>query len=176
MTVSLTHLVPSSKTSRDHTIASLTEFAHSFANTPVDVGDKNTIPLFCKTSKSLKNADIVITKPDKINGVVLLDMSDYFLNLEMIVKDRSKFMYLGPCNKYDKATKFEMKLNRILKELRDKSEIEEEVYNQIRSTGLSRPCLYGLLKRLSSPIHPFHDWLSTTQLRAISVPTVTTCL
>ena len=43
MTLYLTQLVPSSKTKRYHTIASLTELAHSFANTPVEVGDKNTL-------------------------------------------------------------------------------------------------------------------------------------
>ena len=64
----------------------------------------------------------------------------------MIVKDRSKFMYMGPCNKYDKTTKFEKKLNRILKELRDKSERGEEVYSQIRSAGASRPRFHGLPK------------------------------
>ena len=70
--------------------------------------------MFRKALKSLRNADI-ITKPDKGNGVVLLDRSDYFSKLEMIVKDRSKFMHLGPSNKYDKTAQIEMKLNRVLK-------------------------------------------------------------
>ena len=83
MAVSLTHVVPSSKTNRDHTTVRLTELAHSFANTPVDVGEKNTLPLFRKALKSLRNADIIITKPDKGNGVVLLDRSDYFSKLEI---------------------------------------------------------------------------------------------
>ena len=39
-----------------------------------------------------------------------------------------------------------MKLNKVLKELRDKSEIEEGVYNLIRSTGASRLRLYGFSK------------------------------
>ena len=65
----------------------------------MNVGDKNTLPLFRKALKSLRNADIIITKPDKGNGVVLLDRSDYFSKLEMMVKDLSKFMYLGPSNK-----------------------------------------------------------------------------
>ena len=46
-----------------------------------------------------------------------------------IVKDHSKFMYLEPSNKYDKTAQVEMKLNKVLKELRDKSEVEVEVHN-----------------------------------------------
>ena len=73
--------------------------AHSFANTPADLGDNNTLSLFRMALKSLRNADIIITKPDNGKGVVLLDRSDYFSKLEMMVKDLSKFMYLGPSNK-----------------------------------------------------------------------------
>ena len=120
MDVSLTHLVPSSKTNRDHMIARLTDMVHSFSST-----DRNTLTLFRKALKSLRNTGIVITKPDKENGVILLDRSDYFSKLEMIVKDRSKFMLLGPSNKYDTTEQVEMKLNKVLNELRDKSKIEE---------------------------------------------------
>ena len=54
MAVSLTHLVPSSKTNRDHTITRFTELAHSFSNTPVEVGDRHTLPLFRKALKALE--------------------------------------------------------------------------------------------------------------------------
>ena len=39
----------------------------------------------------------------------------------MIVKDRSKFMYLGTANKYDKTAQVQVKFNKVLKEVRDKS-------------------------------------------------------
>ena len=47
----------------------------------------------------------------------------------IILKDHSKFMYLSPVNKYDKTAQVDMKLNKVLKELRDKSEVEVEVHN-----------------------------------------------
>ena len=58
-----------------------------------------------------------------------------------------------------------MKLNRLLKELRDKSEIEEEVYNQIRSTGASRPRLYGLPKthKKDCPLRPILSMIGSAQ-------------
>ena len=34
-----------------------------------------------------------------------MDNSDYFSKWEMIAKDHSKFMYLGPANKYNKLPK-----------------------------------------------------------------------
>ena len=55
----------------------------------------------------------------------------------MIVKDCSKFMHLGPANNYDNIAQVKMKLNKVLKELRDKLEIEEKVCSLIRSTGAS---------------------------------------
>ena len=64
----------------------------------------------------------------------------------MIVKHGSKFMNQNPANKYDNTAQVEMKLNKVLKELRDKSDIEEEAYNQKRSTEDSPSHLYGLLK------------------------------
>ena len=41
-----------------------------------------------------------------------------------IVKDHSKFMYLESSNKYDNTAQVDMKLNKVLKELRDKLEVE----------------------------------------------------
>ena len=48
----------------------------------------------------------------------------------IIVKVRSKFTI----NKYDKTAQAQMKLNKVFKKLREKSEVEEEVYNKVRST------------------------------------------
>ena len=38
-----------------------------------------------------KNKDIVLLKPDKGNGVVILDRRDYDLGIQNIIQDRSKF-------------------------------------------------------------------------------------
>ena len=67
-------------------------------------------------------------------------------------------------NKHHKTAQVEMKLNNFLKELRDKSEIENEVCNQIRSTGASRPCLYGLPKtyKKDCPLRPILSMIGFT--------------
>lgn len=50
-----------------------------------------------RVTKSLRNNhNLVITKPDKDAGVVLLDHSDYILKMDSILNDTSKFLKLGP--------------------------------------------------------------------------------
>ena len=49
-----------------------------------------------KVLKNLrKNKDIVLLKPDKGNGVVILDRRDYDLGIQNIIQDRSKFKPLS---------------------------------------------------------------------------------
>ena len=44
---------------------------------------------------SRKNKDIVLLKPDKENGVVILDRRDYDLGIQNIIQDSSKFKPLS---------------------------------------------------------------------------------
>ena len=55
-----------------------------------------------------------------------------------------------------------MKLNKVLKELRDKSGIEEKVYSLMRLTAASRPRLYGLPKPIRKIVlsDPSFPWLT----------------
>ena len=71
----------------------------------------------------------------------------------------------SPANKYDKTAQVEMKLNKVLKELRDKSEVEEEAYNQKRSTADSSPRLYGLPKiyKKDCPLRPIASMIGSAQ-------------
>ena len=58
--------------------------------------------------KSLRtNSDIIITKPDKGSGVVILDKSDYVLKMDKILDDNKKFQRIGPCNANDNTAKIE---------------------------------------------------------------------
>ena len=47
--------------------------------------------------KSLRlNSDIMITKPDKGSGVVILNKTDYLTKMNSILNDSSKFQNIGP--------------------------------------------------------------------------------
>ena len=47
------------------------------------------------------NSDLVITKPDKGAGTVLLNKSDYVAKMMDILDDRTKFECLGSCDQHD---------------------------------------------------------------------------
>ena len=64
-----------------------------------------------------KNKDIVITKPDKGNGVVILDRKLYNNAIEEIISDTSKFEKLNE----DPTLKREASLQRFLRKLKQKT-------------------------------------------------------
>ena len=63
-----------------------------------------------------KNKDIVITKPDKGNGVVILDRKLYNHAIEEIILDTSKFKK----HSEDPTMKHESSLQRCLRKLKQK--------------------------------------------------------
>ena len=111
--------------------------------------------------KSLKDdKDIIITKPDKGRGVVLLNRRDYHNKLQTIINDRSKFKQITT----DKATyllKLEDKLNRLLRSI--KTSIGEPTYNALTSFGSIPGVLYGLPKihKLHIPLRPIISTIGT---------------
>ena len=68
-----------------------------------------------------KNKDIVITKPDKRNGVVILDRGLYNSAMEEIISDSSKFEKLNE----DPTLKREVSLQRFLRKLKQKNFFNE---------------------------------------------------
>ena len=94
--------------------------------------------------KNLKDDDnIVITRPDKGKGVVIMDKTDYTEKMKSILCDTTKFRILKT-NISDHILKLEDKLNRILRTI--KPLIGEFAYNNIYSSGSKPGCLYGLPK------------------------------
>ena len=65
-----------------------------------------------------KDKDIVITKPDKGNGVLILDRKLYNNAIEEIISDTSKFQKLNE----DPTLKCEASLQRFLRKLKQKIE------------------------------------------------------
>ncbi|XP_069995971.1 uncharacterized protein [Penaeus vannamei] len=97
--------------------------------------------------------NIVITKPDKGRGVVILNRDDYFSKLNTILSDSSKFKPIMS----DTAThllKLEDKLNRLLRSIR--TSIGEMTYNLLTISGSRPGRLYGLPKihKIGQPLRP----------------------
>ena len=116
--------------------------------------------------KSLKNDNnLIITKPDKGNGCVLMNKTDYLQKMDAIISDPSKFNLLGPAEQYDKIDKVEKEINKFLKHLLFKNEIDENLFNLIKPVGSVTPRLYGLPKihKNDIPLRPILSMVNSAQ-------------
>ena len=94
------------------------------------------------------NKDIVVTKPDKGNGVVILDQKLYNNAIEGIISDSSKFKKLNE----DPTLKREASLQRFLRKLKQKNFLNEIEYDRLYPSGSAPARIYGTPKmyKLSS--------------------------
>ena len=105
-----------------------------------------------------KNKDIVITKPDKGNGVVILDRKLYNNAIEEIISDSSKFEKLNE----DPTLKREASLQRFLRKLKQKNFFNEIEYDKLYPSGSAPARIYGTPK-----MHKFSSSESFPKLRPI---------
>ena len=142
--------------------ARLSDLAHAYCDTPVDVGDFSMNKESLQAIKSLRsNQDILITKPDKGSGVVIINKKDYVSKMESILNDQSKLCRLGPAPDNDNTVKIESKIQRRLLQMHKDDLLPTGVYEVIRPTGSQRPRMYGLPKIHMKDV-PFRPMLSMT--------------
>ena len=103
-----------------------------------------------------KNDDIIVTKPDKGSGVVLLNKSNYVDKMNKILDDQSKFRRLGPVSSNDNTASIESRLQKRLLDLVKADLMPKWIYDAIRPTGSQRPRKYGLPKahKEGTPLRP----------------------
>ena len=89
--------------------------------------------------KLRKNKDIVITKPDKGNGVVILDRKLYDNTIEEIIPDTSKFEKLNE----DPNLKREASLQSCLLKLKQKNFLNDNEYDKLYPSGSAPARIYG---------------------------------
>ena len=87
-----------------------------------------------KTLNKLRNNNILITKPDKRNGVVIVDRIFYMSTMYGIVNDTSKFLKL----RSDPTIFRENKLQKFLRSLKNKDFFTKDIYDNIYLCGLNR--------------------------------------
>ena len=110
---------------------------------------------FLLLKKLSKNKAIIICRPDKGRGVVILNRHDYVQKMENILSDSSKFVEVGD-PQYNLIFKAEDKINRTIKQLKDKGMLSEQEYQSLYSSGSSFGVLYGLPKvhKSNLPLRP----------------------
>ena len=143
--------------------ARLSDLAHAYYGSFIDLGDFLMTKECIQAIKSLRmNEKILIKKPDKSAGVVILNKNDYNDKMKTILNDTTKFLDLGPVTNKDNTAKTVSRIQRRLLQLRKESLISKQVYKAIRPTGSQRPYMYGLPKihKKNVPLRPI---LSTTE-------------
>ena len=86
----------------------LADLAHLYCDSTIDSGDFTMHKeCFRAISRLRKADDIIITKPDKGSGVVLLNKSDYVYKMKVILDDQSKFKRLGSVSSNDNTLSIE---------------------------------------------------------------------
>ena len=104
-----------------------------------------------------KNKDIIITKPDKGNGVVILDRKLYDNAIQELISDTFKFEKLNE----DPTLKRESSL-RFLSKLKQKNFFNENEYDKLYPSGSAPARIYGTPK-----MHRFSPSDSFPKLRPI---------
>ena len=105
---------------------------------------------------------IVITKPDKGQGVVLLNKSDYVSKMLAILNDNSKFRKVTG-DIFSVILKYEDKLNRCLRKLKDLCIIDDNVFSWLYASGSKPGVMYGLPKvhKNDNPLRPILSAIGT---------------
>ena len=83
-----------------------------------------------KKMKVIQNLrrELVILKPDKGNGIVVISIADYYKSIDHLFFDTSKFRQL----KEDPIQMRLLSLQNFLLKLKNRNEISESIYKQIR--------------------------------------------
>jgi hypothetical protein len=88
-----------------------------------------------KTLKDLQKDDtIVIINPDKGNGIVVLDRTNYISKMHDILSDENKFVPMND-DLVKTTIKREEKVQTFLKKLKNNGVISEEIYKKLVPTG-----------------------------------------
>ena len=162
----LNHHKPQSKEHLERLRAKLYDLSHAYCGTPVDLSDYRMYNECFQTYKALKNnSDIIISRPDKGSGVVILDRSDYVSKMSTILCDNSKFIKIGPASRFDFTAKIEGAIRRRLRSMCKNDFISDSIHDLIRPVGSQRPKLYGLPKthKVDCPLRPILSMLNSPQ-------------
>ena len=104
-----------------------------------------------------KDKSIIVSKPDKGQGVAILNKCDYIAKMESILQDQTIFKPVKSDDNISKLSKFQGFLYR----LKASKQLDDEIYHLTRPTAASTPMLYGLPKLYKDGI-PLRPILAST--------------
>ena len=109
-----------------------------------------------------KDESIIVCKPDKGRGIVILDRTEYEQKMHDLLQDSTKFKSIT-----DDVSKIifrqEDSINNFLRNLKKKGIIEDNLYRDLFVSGCCSGILYGLPKthKIGNPLRPIFSALNT---------------
>ena len=109
-----------------------------------------------------KNKNIIITRPDKGNGIVIMNKQDYHSKMYDILNDQTKFKAVDG-NIYKNTIKLENRVWTFLRKLKSNQVINLKQYDILKPTGSTPGRLYGLPKvhKENTPCRPVLSAINT---------------
>ena len=117
------------------------------------------------------NQEILLSKPDKGAGIVLMNKSDYISKMNTILADQTKFLKM--VKEKDKTHIIEKSISKTLISMKQSGYIDSNTFARIQPKGSVIPRLYGLpkvhkpnvplrpiLDMSNSPYHSLAKWLT----------------
>ncbi|VDO51390.1 unnamed protein product [Schistosoma margrebowiei] len=118
-----------------------------------------------------QNNEVMILRPDKGSGVVLMNKADYVTKMKQILDDQLRFKVNK--SQKDLTDSTEKRINGMLRELLKRKMIGNSTYNDLKPRGSRLPHMYGLpkvhkhdvplrpiLSMINSPYHKVARWLA----------------
>ena len=155
-----------SRTEKQRLHTKLMDSAYSYSGTPIDDGEfRMHRECYVATKNLMNNREIIISRPDKGSGTVLMDRSDYVAKMRTILDCPDKFVELGPASTYDFTSQIESAFQRRLRSLLNGKSITQEIFETIRPVGSQRPKMYGLPKvhKENVPLRPVLSMIGSPQ-------------
>ena len=126
-------------------------------------------PLFSKSDVRLlrdlsKDKNIIICRPDKGQGVVILNKCDYKEKMHQILNDPSKFVEVKDVTPLLSTLRAEGRLNSTINKLKNNSVIDSTLASKLMTSGSCPGIMYGLPKihKPNVPMRPILSANNTT--------------
>ena len=112
-----------------------------------------------------KNKTLIISRPDKGNGIVVMNRDDYVAKMLNIINDNRRFR--RDDKQTDRSMKILHEIKILLKRMTDQQLIDDITAKTLTPTGCSIPRLYGLPKvhKTDAPLRPILSMIGSPQHR-----------
>ena len=143
---------------------SLSHLAHScfYSYNPFSNNQNLDKDIFLALKGLSKRENLLVCRPDKGYGIVLLNRHDYIDKMNIILQDSEKFSNIT-CDAYSYILRHEDKVNRLLRKLQKEGAINEYTFHSLYSSGSQPGIMYGLPKvhKPEVPLRPILSAIGT---------------